>query len=201
MLSITGLSEAEVLHRRANGDGNALDLHTSRSYWDIARTNLFNFFNNLLFAIGIALVALGLYNDAFTSVGLALVNALISAIQEIHAKRKLDAIALLTRPRVTVVRDGSERQVDASELVRGDIVRVQAGRPSDARWACGGRFDPRDGRIALDRRERFGAEEVWRSSAFGQLLRHGLELLRGREGRPRELRQPDDPSGPPLSGR
>jgi|HigsolmetaAR202D_1030399.scaffolds.fasta_scaffold00015_62 ATPase, P-type (transporting), HAD superfamily, subfamily IC len=127
MLSITGLSEAEVLHRRANGDGNALDLHTSRSYWDIARTNLFNFFNNLLFAIGIALVALGLYNDAFTSVGLALVNALISAIQEIHAKRKLDAIALLTRPRVTVVRDGSERQVDASELVRGDIVRVQAG--------------------------------------------------------------------------
>jgi cation-transporting ATPase E len=127
MLSITGLSETEALARRSKGEGNTLNVGTSRSYWDIARTNLFNFFNNLLFVIGIALIALGLYNDAFTSVGLALVNALISAIQEVHAKRKLDAIALLTRPRVSVLRDGQERQLDASELVRGDIVRVQAG--------------------------------------------------------------------------
>jgi cation-transporting ATPase E len=44
----------------------------------------------------IALITLGRYNDAFTSVGQRLVNALIGMIQEINAKRKLNKIALLT---------------------------------------------------------------------------------------------------------
>lgn len=41
---------------------NAASFRSSRSYWGIIRTNLFNFFNNILFAIGIALIALGQYN-------------------------------------------------------------------------------------------------------------------------------------------
>ena len=52
--------------------------------------------------IGAALLALGRYNDAFTSVGLGLVNAAISAVQKIRAKRKLDRLQLLDRGRVTV---------------------------------------------------------------------------------------------------
>ena len=93
-----------------------------------ARTQaLFNFFNNILFAIGIALIALGQYNDAFTSVGQGVVNALIGTVQEINAKRKLDKIALLTRTKVRVIRDGQEQAIDPGELVKGDVVHVQAG--------------------------------------------------------------------------
>lgn len=93
----------------------------------IARNNLFTFFNNLLFAIGITLVALGQYSDAFVSVGLGLVNAVISAVQELNAKRKLDRIALLTRPTVTVVREGKEKEIDPAGLVAGDVVHVRDG--------------------------------------------------------------------------
>jgi cation-transporting ATPase E len=127
MPPVQGLTENEVRARRQRGEGNDSGIRPSRSYWDIARANLFTFFNNILFGIGIALVALGQVNDALTSVGLGLVNAVIGTIQEINAKRKLDQIALLTRPSVTVLRESQEKAIDPAGLVKGDIVRVQAG--------------------------------------------------------------------------
>jgi cation-transporting ATPase E len=127
MLPVQGLTENEARARRQRGDGNDTGSAPSRSYWDIARANLFTLFNNILFAIGVALIALGRVNDALTSVGLGLVNALISTVQEIRAKRQLDRIALLNRPTVTVVRDGREQVIAPAELVKGDILRIVAG--------------------------------------------------------------------------
>jgi cation-transporting P-type ATPase E len=124
---IEGLSTREADERRRQGRANTTRSDGGRSYASIVRANLFGLFNNILFAIGIALVALGRYNDAITSVGIALVNACIATIQELRAKRKLEQIALLTRPTVTVVRDRAERAVDASELVEGDVLAVRAG--------------------------------------------------------------------------
>ena len=93
-----GLTEGEARARRQRGQGNDAAVAPSRSYWAIARANLFTLFNNVLFGIGVALIALGRYNDAVTSVGIGLVNALISTVQEIRAKRQLDRIALVTTP-------------------------------------------------------------------------------------------------------
>ena len=113
--------------RRQRGEGNDAGAAPSRSYWDIARANLFTLFNNILFVLGVALIALGRMNDALTSVGLGLVNACISTVQEIRAKRQLDQIALVNRTTVTVIREGRERVVDPAELVKGDVVQVTAG--------------------------------------------------------------------------
>jgi cation-transporting P-type ATPase E len=125
--TLAGLSQAEVRDRQARGETNAASFNTGRSAWDIIRANLFNLFNNTLYTIGIALIALGQYYDAFTSVGLALINALIGTVQELRAKRQLDRISLLNRSQVTVVRDGTEQALDPAELVRGDLIRVRAG--------------------------------------------------------------------------
>ena len=127
MRAVQGLSESEVLARRQRGEGNDIAVGTSRSFIDILRQNMFTFFNNVLFTIGILLIALGRVNDALTSVGLGLLNALISTYQEVRSKRQLDKIALLTRPQVTVIREGQEKVVDPAELVSGDIFRVRPG--------------------------------------------------------------------------
>jgi cation-transporting P-type ATPase E len=122
-----GLSEREAEARRRRGEGNVAVSASSRSYARILRTNVFSFFNVILFTIGAALLALGRYNDAFTSVGLGLVNAAISAVQEIRAKRKLDRLQLLSRGRVVVVRDGRDVEVTPDGVVRGDVVHVRPG--------------------------------------------------------------------------
>jgi cation-transporting P-type ATPase E len=104
MAAIQGLSESEVLQRRALGKGNNVELRPSRSYWQILAENLFTFFNVTLFALGAYLVIMGRPIDAFFTTGFALVNVVIAVTQEVSARRKLDRIALLTRPKVSVIR-------------------------------------------------------------------------------------------------
>jgi cation-transporting ATPase E len=127
MQMVQGLTEQQVRDKRAQGLGNQVKGKTGRSYWDIARANIFTLFNNILFVIGVALISLGRVNDAITSVGLGLVNACISTFQEIRAKRQLDKISLLTRPRSSVVREGVEKEIDPTEIVQDDVLRVRAG--------------------------------------------------------------------------
>lgn len=125
--TLTGLTEAEVTRRRAAGQGNNIDLTPSRSYWQILYANLFTFVNLVLIAIGVLLVVLASPADALTTTGLVILNVLIGVIQEARAKQKLDQITLLARPKVTVIRDGSEKNIDPSELVLGDWVSLKAG--------------------------------------------------------------------------
>ncbi|MFN8444666.1 MAG: HAD-IC family P-type ATPase [Caldilineaceae bacterium] len=127
MTSLQGLSEQQAQQKRQQGLGNDYKVKTGRSYFDIVRANLFTLFNNILFVIAIALISMGRVNDAMTSVGIGLVNACISTIQEMRAKRQLDQISLLAKPNVTVVREGQARTIDPSEIVKEDILRVASG--------------------------------------------------------------------------
>lgn len=122
-----GLSEAEAQARRAAGQGNTVQFTPGRTYRQIVRENVFNFINNLLFALGITLIILGRYLDALVSVGVVLANTVVSLWQEVRAKRTLDRIAILTRPKATVLRDAQEREIDPTEIVLGDVLAVQAG--------------------------------------------------------------------------
>ncbi|MFO7271085.1 HAD-IC family P-type ATPase [Sphaerobacter thermophilus] len=122
-----GLSEAEVAERRARGLTNAVPFETSRTYKRIIFENTFTFINTALFAICIALAALGLYGDAVVTVSLVIGNVVVGIVQETRAKRKLDSIALLMRPTATVIREGEERTVDPNDIVLDDILVVRPG--------------------------------------------------------------------------
>jgi len=122
-----GLTEFEAQQRRQRGEGNDIKLETSRSYADILRANVLNIMNIILFAIGAVMIAIGRPGEAFTSVGLIVLNVVIGIYQEIRAKRQLDEIALLTRPKISVIRDGQEKTVDPTELVKGDLIVIRAG--------------------------------------------------------------------------
>ncbi|HET9922422.1 MAG TPA: hypothetical protein VFQ30_21510, partial [Ktedonobacteraceae bacterium] len=122
-----GLSEAEALERRKRGLGNVFPLKSSRSYRQIIWENLFVSVNVILLALGLALIVLGQISDALISVGVAFFNVVVATVQEIRAKRLLDRITLLMRPKATVIRDGQEQLVDPAELVVGDLLLVHPG--------------------------------------------------------------------------
>lgn len=65
--------------------------------------------------------------DALLSAGVVFINAMVSSVQEIQAKRQLDQIALLNRPQALVVRDGEEQFIAPEAVVRGDMLKVSAG--------------------------------------------------------------------------
>lgn len=63
------------------------------------------------------------------------INAIMGMLQESKAEKALDALKNMSAPHAKVVRGGIEMIVEASELVPGDIIRLEAGDfvPADAR--------------------------------------------------------------------
>ncbi|HJP87868.1 MAG TPA: HAD-IC family P-type ATPase [Candidatus Limnocylindrales bacterium] len=151
-----GLTEAEAERRRAAGLGNAALPPTSRTYLQILRENVFTFINNILFALGAALIVVGRPTDALVSVSVIATNVIVGIAQEIRAKRTLDHIALLTQPTATLVRDGKARDVPPTELVVGDLIQIGPGDQVvlDGRLASGA--------VGLDESQLTGESDVVR---------------------------------------
>ena len=151
-----GLTDEEADRRRAAGLGNTSLPSTTRTYVQILRENVFTFINNILIALGIALVVVGRPVDALVSVLVIATNVVVGVVQEVRAKRTLDRIVLLTRPTAAVVRGGKVRQVPPEELVVGDLVELAAGDQVvlDGRLATGA--------VGLDESQLTGESDVVR---------------------------------------
>ena len=122
-----GLSAADVQQRKAQGQTNDVPMESSRPIALILRENLLSITNVILLVIMIVLIIIGKPSDAFVTGGAVMINVVVGVFQEIRAKRQLDQIALLTRPKVSVIRDGERHEVDPSEIVLGDALHVDPG--------------------------------------------------------------------------
>lgn len=66
---------------------------------------------------------------------IVVLNAIMGVMQESKAEKALEALKSLSAPHARVIRDGKESVIDASQLVPGDIIRLEAGDfiPADGR--------------------------------------------------------------------
>lgn len=127
MSSLQGLSENEVMVRLAAGQGNNVKFETGRSYRQIFKENIFTFINGVFFALSVVFFLLGRSDDGSLVVVVIFGGVLVNICQEIWAKQKLDQIALLHRPRATVIRDGKQRSIAPGEIVLGDTLLLEPG--------------------------------------------------------------------------
>ena len=65
--------------------------------------------------------------DALVILGIVVLNAVIGTVQETRAQKSLDALQKLSAPHASVLRDGKQFSVDASDVVPGDILILNAG--------------------------------------------------------------------------
>lgn len=66
---------------------------------------------------------------------IVILNAIMGVYQEGKAEKALDALKNMSAPHARVIRDGKESIIDASQLVPGDIIKLEAGDfvPADAK--------------------------------------------------------------------
>lgn len=121
-----GLTGVEVEERRQAGLINMTKEKTSRSFWEIVRTNVFTRFNALLTVLFVIIMIVGQPIDALFFVAV-IINSGIGIIQETRAKRTLDRLTILSAPRVTVIRDEREVVLPSDEIVQDDLVKIKIG--------------------------------------------------------------------------
>ncbi len=142
---LQGLSDREVIARRADGKGNNIPRSSSRPYRQIFNENLFTFINAAFFTISLVMFLLGRVGDGILVAVVIFGGVLVNIGQEIWAKRKLDEIALLYRPKAIVIREEQEQNVDPSEIVLGDVLVLRPGDQIVVDGAIVG-----DGKIEVD---------------------------------------------------
>ncbi|MBX9470631.1 cation-translocating P-type ATPase [Microcella sp.] len=125
--STFGLSETEVLARRAEVGVNELVSAPATPWW---RTLLRQFWSPLIaILLGAAIITalLQKWVDATAIMVVLVLNASIGFWQERRAASEVRALARLSSPHCRVVRDGREVELDARDVVPGDIVLLSSG--------------------------------------------------------------------------
>lgn len=122
----SGLTDAEVAQRVADGKGNAVRERATRSITDIVRANVFTRINAILGVLLLIVLATGsLINGMF---GLLIIaNSVVGMVQEIRAKQTLDQLAIVGQAKPLVRRQSGTKAVPPGEVVLDDIIELGPG--------------------------------------------------------------------------
>ena len=125
-VALAGLSSAEVADRVARGLVNAIPAAPTRTVGQIVRANVFAPINLVVGVLAALVIAAGSPKDALFG-GVIVANSVIGVVQELRAKRVLDALSVVSAPRAHVVRDGVVIDLRVHELVLDDVVELRSG--------------------------------------------------------------------------
>src|SRR3989339_175255 len=130
-----GLSEHEALRRQQEEGLNQLDEGKKRSLWLKFIDQLADFMIIVLIGASILSFITGDMTEGFLIIGIVLVNAILGLAQEAKAEKALDSIKKMSSPQAKVRREGKDRLIDVKDLVKGDLVLLDAGDyvPADCR--------------------------------------------------------------------
>ncbi|HIG96658.1 TPA: calcium-translocating P-type ATPase, SERCA-type [Candidatus Woesearchaeota archaeon] len=131
----TGLSQQEAQQRLQQYGLNELQACEEISPWKIFLSQFENPIVWILVAAVVISGAIGEYLDAIVIGVILIANAVIGFVQEYHAQKAIDALKKMVSLQAIVLRDGKEKKIDATQLVPGDVILLEAGEkiPADAR--------------------------------------------------------------------
>ncbi len=131
----TGLTNSQVEERLAEFGTNEIVGQEGRSIWKMLWAQLTDTMVLVLFAAAIISVLISDWKDAIAIFAIVLINAIIGLVQEYRAEQAMAALKQMASPTVRVRRNGKPEEIDAKNLVPGDIIFLEAGSkvPADAR--------------------------------------------------------------------
>lgn len=122
-----GLTEKEAAERLKKDGENVLEEGKKTSAVKIFAGQFRDVMVMILLGATVISVLLGEVTDAITIILIVLINAILGFIQEYRTEHTLEALKSMTAPAAKCYRDGKLRQIEASKLVVGDVVELEAG--------------------------------------------------------------------------
>lgn len=129
-----GLSEKEVLRRQAKDGKNTLQMAETPLWRKLLEPFMDIFMVVLIVAMILSLLQRN-WVEAITILVIIALDAVIYYVQQFSTERILKSLKRTTLHAVTVLREGREQSIEATELVPGDIVILREGDrvPADGR--------------------------------------------------------------------
>ena len=170
----TGLTRQEIEERQAKYGINKIKDKPKESLL-IKFIKQFNDFMIIILIIA-SIISAGIsyiqgendYFDSIIIIAIVVLNASMGVIQEAKAEKSIEALKEMTPPKAKVIREGITNEINAEDLVPGDIIILEAGN-----------YMPADGRII----ESFGLK-IEESSLTGEtepVLKDANKICREKE--------------------
>jgi len=133
--SYEGLSQQEAVNRLSRYGKNELKKIKKIS---VAKLILQQFIDPLVLILIVAAVisfVISARGDAVAIFAIVVLNAVIGFSQEYKAEKEIELLKKLGSQKAIVIRNGRKEEIDAKDLVQGDIIIIQAGDkiPADSR--------------------------------------------------------------------
>ncbi len=135
-----GLTQTEFKQRLAKYGLNEIEESAGRSGWDIFLDQFKNIMLIMLIVVAIISGVLDLidlrtgfsesgvpFKDTIAIMLIVILNGILGYLQETKAEKALAALKKMSSPQVQVIREGKRLEVNAKELVPGDIILLEAG--------------------------------------------------------------------------
>ncbi len=130
-----GLTESEADNKLKEYGYNRLKSKNKKNPVGIFLSQFKDIMVIVLLCATVISVAMGEIYDAVTIILIVLMDAILGFIQEYRTERTMEALEKLTAPTARVIRDGSEKVIDASLIVPEDVILIESGDqvPCDGR--------------------------------------------------------------------
>lgn len=135
-----GLTSKEAQARLQEDGKNILKEKNRKSAIKIFFSQFSNMMILLLILVGCVSLVHAIVNhesliEPIVIFGCIIVNAIMGFVQEMKSENAIDSLKTMTTSKVQVKRDGNWIEIDASDLVEGDVISLDAGDkvPADAR--------------------------------------------------------------------
>ena len=136
-----GLAKQEVENRQKEYGKNKLKEKPKETIW-VRFIKQFNDFMIIILIIA-SIISAGVsymqgendYIDSIIIIAIVVLNAIMGVIQETKAEKSIEALQKMTPRKSKVIREGKTEEINAEDLVPGDIVILEAGNyvPADSR--------------------------------------------------------------------
>lgn len=134
--SPSGLSSDEAKRRLQQHGKNVLEAKKKKTIFSILLNQLTDFMILVLIAAAVISGFLSDVTDAIVILAIVIINAIIGLVQEWRAEKAMEALEGMAASHARVQRDNQTIDIEASDLVPGDVIVLDVGNiiPADVRF-------------------------------------------------------------------
>ena len=123
----TGLT-AELALKKLKTDGeNVLEETKRKSVFSVFLGQFADLLVIILIAAAVISMISGNIESTIVIFAVLILNSILGTVQYVKAEKSLESLKALSSPRVKVLRDGVKQEIESKNVVRGDLVLLEAG--------------------------------------------------------------------------